>query len=68
MTRRKDPSEGNPRTGDGRVAKGKKPTETGVMRMMSVHAEGDVSIRREQPKGWGVARVIDILTGKERGR
>lgn len=68
MSRRRDPSKGNPRTGDGFKAKGKKPTETGIMRMMSVYGEGDVGVRRKQPKGWGIARVVDIFTKKERGK
>lgn len=71
MSRRKDPSKGNPRTGDGVKAKGKKPSEIGTLQMRStyagyksgVHASG---VRREQPKGWGIARVVDIFTRKER--
>jgi hypothetical protein len=60
--RRSDPAAGKPRAGDGHKAKGKKPTETGIMQMRS----GDGSLRRTQPRGWGIARVIDIVTRKER--
>lgn len=64
--RRQDPSKGNPRTGNGRAAKGKKPTETGIMQMRSTPdgMNPDGGLRRKQPKGWGIARVVDIFTGK----
>lgn len=71
MSRRKDPSKGNPRTGDGFTAKGKKPTETGTMQMRSASRDGGADsqgLRRKQPKGWGIARVVDIFTKKERGK
>ncbi|MET0428822.1 MAG: hypothetical protein ABW026_10025 [Microvirga sp.] len=60
--RRKDPAAGNPHTGDGKAAKGKKPTEVGIRQMR----DRDGELSRKQPRGWGIARVIDIVTGKER--
>lgn len=72
MARRKDPSKGSPRTGDGYKAKGKKPTETGIMQMRTVYdrdgAADSQGLRRVQPRGWGIARVVDIFTGRERKR
>ena len=50
-----------PRTGDGNKARGKKPTETGIMQMR--HARGPIHSvpARDQPKGWGIAKVIDLF-------
>lgn len=70
--RRKNPSEGDPRTGNGVKAKGKKPTETGILQMRSgsqgASQVDGYGLRRKQPKGWGIARVVDIFTKKERGK
>jgi hypothetical protein len=57
---------GNPRTGDGRKG-GVKP-EARDCRMMSAYDSGETAIRRQQPRGWGIARVIDIVTRKERDK
>lgn len=64
MTRRKSPEAGKPRTGDGTKAKGKKPTETGIMQMRSAKTESGSMHMHTQPKGWGIAKVINIFTGK----
>jgi hypothetical protein len=64
MARRKSPQAGMPRTGDGKQAKGKKPSETGTLQMRS--SDLPSGIQRRQPKGWGIARVIDIATGREK--
>jgi hypothetical protein len=62
----RDKSKGKPRTGDGYKAKGKKPTETGIMQIRSADSASGSLWRHGQPKGWGVARVVDIFTRKER--
>lgn len=59
---------GNPRTGTGDRAKGKKPTEIGIMQMRSSDTQSGSLYRHGQPKGWGIARVVDIFTKKERGK
>lgn len=70
--RRKNPSEGNPRTGDRFGAKGKMPTEIGILQMRSgsrgASQVDGYGLRRKQPKGWGIARVVNIFTKKERGK
>ena len=55
-----------PRTGDGYKAKGVKPDKTGIMQVR--HARGPVHSvpARDQPKGWGIAKVIDLFTRKNR--
>lgn len=60
---RKDPAKGKPRTGDGRTAKGKKPTETGILQMRK---DGYTGSLPSQPKGWGIAKVVSLFTGKHR--
>lgn len=50
-----------PRTGTGFNARGRKP-HTSELSMVNVF--GDRA--RKQPRGWGIARVFDIVTGKER--
>lgn len=58
---KKDP--GKPRTGTGDAARGRKP-QANECRMVGTPPEG--GIRAKQPKGWGIAKVIDIVTGKEK--
>lgn len=63
----KDP--GTPRTGTGDAPRGRKP-KTSELRIENAHgtaAHPDNRYRGPQPKGWGIAKVIDILTGRERG-
>lgn len=55
---------GKPRTGTGDAAKGKKPTETGILQMRSGGYLS--SVNDKQPKGWGIAKVVDIFTRKTR--
>lgn len=66
MSRRKDPTQGRPRTGDGHKAKGKKPTETGVMQIRNPKTASGSMHNYTQPKGWGVAKVVDIFSKKKR--
>lgn len=61
MPRRKDPAVGKPRTGDGNKAKGKKPTETGIMQMRSAKTASGSMYQHTQPKGWGIAKVVSIF-------
>lgn len=64
MSRRKNPSEGKPRTGNGHTASGKKPPEVGIMQMRSADTASGSMYKHTQPRGWGIAKVVDIFTGK----
>lgn len=60
---------GEPRTGNGRDS-GRKP-HASELRIRSAEEQGpnvhpDNRYRGSQPKGWGIAKVIDIITRKER--
>lgn len=68
VKRRKDPAKGNPRTGTGDKARGRKPqaNECRIENKYGQDAHPDNRYRGSQPKGWGIAKVIDIITGKER--
>lgn len=68
MARRKDPSEGNPRTGTGDAPRGRKPraSELRIEAKEGMAAHPDNRYRGPQPKGWGLGKIIDIVTRKER--
>lgn len=51
-----------PRTGDGHTARGPKPSKTGHLRMET--ASGIGNHRLTQPKGWGIAAVVNLFKGK----
>jgi hypothetical protein len=53
---------GKPRTGDGYTAKGRKPSETGLLRMQTPEWGGRAT--SSQPKGWGIARVVSIFKNR----
>lgn len=57
---------GKPRTGDGYKAKGKKPSDIGHLQMRETRRGIYDVPARSQPRGWGIARVFDIFTGKQR--
>lgn len=54
-----------PRTGTGDKARGKKPSETGILQMQAKHSP-NASFRPtdSQPKGWGIAKVVGLFSKK----
>lgn len=48
-----------PRTGTGDKARGKKPSEVGLLRQQTPEWGGRAT--PTQPPGWGIAKVISIL-------
>lgn len=50
-----------PRTGTGDKARGKKPSETGLLQMRQAKSPYRSTASPDQPKGWGIAKVVNIF-------